>query len=390
MSNDIGRLLSRTGARIVDKFGADFRSKLSTQIFFERGEEGFQNDLFSWADLNALLDRRSVAPADLQLSGQGQLVPRSAYTDAAGTLDLPSIQSLIRDGASLILDGLDRVDSKVRHATNDVMRLTGETASCNLFVTFQDSQAFHSHFDEVDTIILQLEGTKKWQVHGPSEPDPLPEYGDSDPSNCPEGAILDTVLHPGDLLHVPRGWWHTVRGNGGRSMHVTFAFTRKTGFDLVRWIAWRALGDPRIRQSLDRWADQDRHEAQYGEIVQAFVDTASQLSIDEFLAAERSISDGWQNVSLPWSVTDEPLQQDTRLEVAAAFDPTLREDGTALAIEYAGSELRLPAEYERAVQSLLRARELTLYSWAQECAAPIANLAALARRLQEFGLVKIS
>lgn len=356
---------------------------------FTRGSDEFENELFGWDDLNRILDRRSAFPADFQLSRQGRVLDRSEYEDANGILDLIRLMDCIRDGASIVIDGLDRVDERVKAATTDIMRLTGETASCNLFVTFHDSQAFHSHFDEVDTVIIQLEGTKRWQVHGPSESDPLPEYGDSDPANCPDDLLLDTVLKPGDVLHVPRGWWHTVRGAGERSLHVTFAFTRKTGFDFVRWLAWKALEDPRIRQSIDRWGAAESRQLQQDELLEALSEAAGRYTVDRFLQEERANADGWQSASLPWSIGTDPLPDSLRFEVTAVFDPLVETDGQVVKFSFAGDVIVLPGAYEGALRSMLTARAGTISTLSQESETPVRAVGSLLRKLQSLGVVAL-
>lgn len=378
---------SSVGGAIASSLGADFRSRMSREIVLARADSDFVNELFTWHDLNLLLDRRSVFPADLQLSKQGRVLARSEYADPNGILDLQKLTSCVRQGASVIIDGLDRVDERVKNTTTDIMRLTGETASCNLFVTFHDSQAFHPHFDEVDTVIMQLEGTKHWQVHGPSEIDPLPEYGDSDPRNCPDDLLLDTVLRPGDVLHVPRGWWHTVRGAGGRSLHVTFAFTRKTGFDLVRWIAWKSLIDPRIRQSLDRWGSLESRDLQQKEILAAFAEVAASHTIDGFLEAERSSADGWQSSSLPWSINDDSLPGELGFRVLTVFEPMLTVDEDAVRFSFAGSVVALPAAYASALHLVFELQASTISALAHASATPERAIVGLLRKLQELGIV---
>ncbi|SDR99098.1 Ribosomal protein L16 Arg81 hydroxylase, contains JmjC domain [Brevibacterium sandarakinum] len=383
------RPISSLGCQIVAMLGPDFRSRMSQQLVFERAFQGFKNQFFTWNDLNHVLNRRSVFPADLQLSHHGDVLPRAKYLDSDGLIDLHQLSQLVRGGASIIVDGLDRVNERVRDTTTDIMRLTGEVASCNLFVTFDASQAFHSHFDEIDTVIVQLEGTKHWQVHGPSEKDPLPEFGDSDPSNCPSEVLLDAVLEPGDVLHVPRGWWHTVRGAGSRSLHVTFAFTRKTGFDFVRWLAWKALGDERIRKSLDRWGSAESRNAQRDQILASFINVAESLTVDDFFEEEVSSADGWQSASLPWSITDNGLPDDLKIRVLAVFAPPLESNEETLKITFAGNSVTLPKAYEPILNKILEVQNTTIDALAEASGTPRRAVADLVRQLQVIGLVEL-
>ncbi|MDQ1177764.1 JmjC domain-containing protein [Microbacterium sp. SORGH_AS_0421] len=385
-----GRPFSHTGNRILESLGPDFRANMSREIILNRASEDFVNDLFGWSDLNSLLDRRSVMPAELQLSQNGEVLSRELYADAAGSLDLFRLKQEVRGGASIILDGLDRVSDRVREVTTAIMQMTGETASCNMFVTFHSSQAFHSHFDEVDTIIVQLEGSKHWQVHGPGEPDPLPEHGDSDPRNCPEGALLDTVLKPGDVLHVPRGWWHTVRGAGDKSIHLTFAFTRKTGLDYIRWLAWKSIADPRVRQSLDRWGSESSRQSQTLDVLRAFSEIASKFSVDDFFEEERAAVDGWQASSFPWSVTEDGLAGSVSVRLLAVFKPVLSRNESSVFFTFAGEKVTLPLAYTPAVEFIWRNESATVTEIAEGSRMPQTAVANLVKNLERIGLLKLS
>ncbi|UQX05382.1 cupin domain-containing protein [Streptomyces sp. RerS4] len=46
--------------------------------------------------------------------------------------------------------------------------------------------------------------------------------------------IADIVLTPGDLLYLPRGWWHAVSADQGTaSLHLTFGLAMQTGAEFL-------------------------------------------------------------------------------------------------------------------------------------------------------------
>ena len=72
----------------------------------------------------------------------------------------------LRQGASLVLDGIDRIHPPIRAAADDLMRLVHERVQVNLYLIWGDSHGFNTHWDDHDTFIVQVAGTKHWQVHG--------------------------------------------------------------------------------------------------------------------------------------------------------------------------------------------------------------------------------
>ncbi|MFI1284354.1 JmjC domain-containing protein [Streptomyces sp. NPDC020858] len=83
------------------------------------------------------------------------------------------------------------------------------------------------HWDDHDTVIFQLEGAKRWNLHGATRTDPL--RLDVEAPEKPEGPPLaEVVLQAGDVLYVPLGWWHAVAAAQGRSPHLTCGLTPAT------------------------------------------------------------------------------------------------------------------------------------------------------------------
>ncbi len=106
------------------------------------------------------------------------------------------------------------------------------TVFCN-----QPGAVTRAHFDPVDTITLQLTGSKRWRVAANTfAPDPMMSWTTLDgsatfaelwlyahdalPGSMPADAV-EHVLEPGAFLNVPRGFWHeTVSSEASISLHV--------------------------------------------------------------------------------------------------------------------------------------------------------------------------
>jgi len=108
------------------------------------------------------------------------------------------------------------------------------------------------HWDDHDVICVQLAGTKHWEVRGPSRPHPM--YRDAERNLEPPGDVAwSGMLAAGDVMHVPRGWWHAATRAGageGVSLHVTFGITRRTGVAWAGYLADVARGSELFRLDL--------------------------------------------------------------------------------------------------------------------------------------------
>ena len=120
-----------------------------------------------------------------------------------------------------------------------------------------DSQGFAPHYDDIEAFILQLEGRKRWRVYPPpNRAETLPRFSSRDyTEEDMEGTapVIDTVLEPGDILYMPRGWIHQAhtpssrggesQGGGGHSLHLTASA-------MQQW-AWADLLDIIMPEALE-------------------------------------------------------------------------------------------------------------------------------------------
>ncbi|QKW21298.1 hypothetical protein HUT16_21545 [Kitasatospora sp. NA04385] len=137
-----------------------------------------------------------------------------------GCPDPERVRALIRDhDATLQLRYLNHWHPGVRALTTGLSESLGRLTEAFLFYS-QPGRHGPVHRDEGDILVIQLSGTKHWQVYaGPTDPGWQPVRED-DPGPC----LLETEVHPGEVLYVPNGYAHTARATGdGPSLHLTVA-----------------------------------------------------------------------------------------------------------------------------------------------------------------------
>ncbi len=87
------------------------------------------------------------------------------------------------------------------------------------------------HHDEVDVIVIQLVGTKRWFISDatPTLPNQWRGLGET-------SAVMNSFktydVQPGDLLYVPRGTVHTVESIS-ESIHLSIGFVPVTQRDAI-------------------------------------------------------------------------------------------------------------------------------------------------------------
>lgn len=199
--------------------------------------------LFSWPALNDLLNGQPLqSPTDLRLVRDGQSLPVGSPQDLIAAL---------QGGATLILNGLHGRDRAIATLAAALRHDLGHRVQVNAYCTPPQQQGFDCHYDTHEVIVLQLDGDKEWFVFDPSLP--APTEATRSPHDLPPDAppYLKTVLHPGDLLYVPRGHWHYAMACGERpSLHLTIGIDCETGLDWLAWLTAHVAQDPQWRENL--------------------------------------------------------------------------------------------------------------------------------------------
>lgn len=211
------------------------------------------SDLLSPADVDELLAGRGLRTPFVRVVRDGRPAALSSYT-TAGTVgsvqlsDLADPAGLARayaEGATLVLNSLHRLRPPLREFCAQLASELGHPAQVNAYITPPGSRGFGLHHDTHDVFVLQVDGEKRWLVHEPVVPLPLPsqtsaayaeQHGGLPTDSAP---LLSVVLRPGDALYLPKGYLHAAETTAERSIHLTVGLMTTTWYDVVGDV-WKA------------------------------------------------------------------------------------------------------------------------------------------------------
>jgi lysine-specific demethylase/histidyl-hydroxylase NO66 len=331
------------------------------------GPGGF-TDLLSCSAVDELLSRRGLRTPFLRVAKQGKVLPAERYTGGGGAgaeiadqVHDERVMRLFADGATLVLQGLHRIWPAVIDFAGQLGAELRRPLQVNAYLTPPDSQGFATHYDTHDVFVLQCEGTKRWLVHPPVLADPLEKqvwggHADEVAATAEGRPALDVVLHPGDALYLPRGWLHSARAQGGRSLHLTVGIRGLTRYALVEELLTMAMAEPRLRATLPYAMDVTDPQAVAAELtatvdaLRAWVTTA-----DPAVIADRLRQRSWPDAR------PAPLGPLAQLDFAGALTPAdrvtarpglrweLEKAGDEVTLRLSGRTLRLPAYCEPAL-----------------------------------------
>jgi len=243
------------------------------------GTAGRFAELLTWNELNAILEQHRLTPPRLKLYRDGQAVDPAHYLTSAifgvPRLDAGGLATCLAHGASLILDDVQELAPRVRDLLVGFQDTLHTDAFANLYAGWHRQKAFHVHWDPQEAMVLQLRGRKHWKVYRPTRLHPLKNDIEAPPPPS-EPPAWDGILNDGDLLYIPRGWWHEAFPLDEPSLHLTVSLTPPTAFDYLGWVMSRLRHHAELRASLtDGVAAQTETARVIGELLAGTVTPAS-------------------------------------------------------------------------------------------------------------------
>ncbi|GHG43050.1 JmjC domain-containing protein [Streptomyces zaomyceticus] len=261
------------------------------------------------------------------------------------------LHSAVERGATLVISHLEALDERIMLLCEAFEYQLRARAWVNCYITAGANSAFDVHSDDHDALILQLLGTKHWEVDS--------RVGARARGLAP--GSLDRVLTPGMCLSVPRDTAHRVSGTGELTVHLTvgyepFADVREEISAARALVATTTGTTPTPRAHSDR------------------PDRPDQL---DYLAGRLALRpDRRPGASLRSALTGE-IGATTRIRWASRFPPYVTTGDEHLTVTTMGRRIRLDRRLERTVALLARGGALTLDQLAADSDLPDAELRAL-------------
>lgn len=307
-----------------------------------------------------LVMRRSLSPPQFRcLQGGQDLHPREYMTamhtrrgQAIPMVDMDRFGRLVAEGVTTVLDSTNTFDPTLEIACRALQWWSGELVKVNTYLTTKDTAGFDLHWDDHDVIVVQLAGTKSWEVRGVSRVAPM--FRDAQPTLEPSDSVVwSGTMVAGDVMHIPRGYWHQAtradRLDSGAeedySLHVTFGLEQRTGVDWISWLTDQAREHEIFRQDLDRNAEASTMDRLVDELTRL----AASHRPEDFLTARQRVQRPSRH-----RYTGSTFGAPTTVACITEFRPELHiaEDGS-VAVVAAGRRIRFAARALPALRLLL-------------------------------------
>jgi hypothetical protein len=239
---------------------SEFMSEyVGRKLLYCPGGVGRFSELCSWRALNTVLNSHTeLAPPRVRLVKVGEPLPHEEYTRHSGpsgsiqVLSAPKVRSCIDDGATLVVDRIHEMWEPIGVLVAEFERLFQVPIGVNLYAACRSDQGFDLHWDDHDVFILQIAGSKFWQVYGETARWPIDRHIGGTAGKPTGPAIWERQLQEGDVLYLPRGWWHVATPCSEPTMHLSVGIRNPLGANLLGWVIERLKVNELIRQDVPR------------------------------------------------------------------------------------------------------------------------------------------
>ncbi|MFH8515203.1 JmjC domain-containing protein [Streptomyces gelaticus] len=203
-----------------------------------------------------------VPAAEVAVMNHGANPPRPSINPAgfmtSGRIDGDKLRAYYEQGYTIRLGNLQRVVPFLNGMSRDIQRETGYSNYLHAFLTPPGRQGLRHHWDQQMAVIVQISGTKSWELWEPKFKDPMRLHLES-PRVWQErwreewesaGPDQTYELQPGQSLLLPRGWIHNPHAKGATedSIHLTFAIRERTTFWLAETLTAGAIEAEEFRR----------------------------------------------------------------------------------------------------------------------------------------------
>ncbi len=219
---------------------------------------------------------------DIRVTKESVTVPDGRWM-TKGKVDAAKLDGFLANGFSVVVLHLDEHVPALAAVCSEIRSRTLEASWVGAIVTSgAGAGAFPVHYDPEDLVILQVEGTKRWQIFSPPLSNPLRRMPKESPPQTEP--IFDEVLEPGDLLFVPAGNWHHCESGLSTSVHLGIFFLPPTSWHAANEVLRPFLSEELFRAPLTRLDGAAALAEAEAEVKSRLIEKIGELKLSEFIA----------------------------------------------------------------------------------------------------------
>jgi Cupin superfamily protein len=388
IANLVSQVLGRDfPAQHLGRSHAHFAASLS--------EQGRFVGLLTWEALNGILDTHRLEAPRLRLAQNSDTIRPQLYSAARSFRRMPTWQQPLphlvsghpKDGATLVLDAVDELHPPVGALALALERLLRTAVQINVYASWTSTEGFGTHWDDHGVLVFQVAGAKRWRIYGPTRPNPM--YRDIEFADTPpETPIAEMTLRAGDVLYVPRGWWHAAAASAGKpSLHLSCGLAPHTGVDLLTWVVDELRGDATVRGDVPQFGDAGERVSWVAELAKLVAERLADGDvISRYLDSRDATAPASGGFSLPVAVSGTLADPGVRVRLTVSRPVVTHTDSTVV-LAAGGQRWTLAASAAPLVDLLAAGGVVTVGALAEASGQPLGDVAGLLAMLLDAGVL---
>ena len=349
-----------------DTFGRHYWEK--RPLVVQRDDPGYYATLLSLADFDTILSNLSVYSPRVRLVGndRGTVPPHPAHGSVYGRANgTEALFARFRQGETIIVSSLHEEWPPLRELCRVLAAKFSGAFQVNVYLTPRQSRGLRPHYDTHDVFVLQIHGTKRWQIFDESIHLPLSgqvHNGEFLARNDPT-QVVD--LRPGDMIYLPRGWGHAADALDEMSLHLTVgAFPINWAPLVLKGVEEVLATDIRFRESLPiGFAMDEGLRAKATDCLSGLLDALrSQLDAAALIDYATAGAGLGRQPRLNGHLLDlarlEQIDRDSSLKRRDGVVGLLRDSGSSIGLTFHGKILVFPVRFRDELRFLTQSEEL--------------------------------
>jgi len=289
------------GVALLDTIGHELRHELRIEELFGRFSlQQFIDEflhrlplalpstaqaLCPWGTWDVLAGILGAEGADIMLARANQQYGGDIPTTRESAL------SLSQEGFTILVRHAERHHEGIARVAEQFAHVFQGASNAHIYATPPNQHGFSWHYDAEDVFIFQLAGKKEYQLRKNTvNPWPVEETLPADMQYEREMMpLMQVMLHPGDMLYIPCGYWHRGIAVNSEVTAISLAIgvMSRTAVDVWDLVRPHLLNSLRWRQRLPIVANADDSgsscEAAYEELLKELAaDLTSLMTSKEF------------------------------------------------------------------------------------------------------------
>ena len=349
-------LINTLGAMVSPASADEFHEAYSApRLLHIKGWADKFSGLLCWSDVNKILLHHQFDFPRMRLLREGKIVPSEVYLKQVPSrrhrgsfrakLNMDSFNEQVRTGATLVIDDVHEMFASVMDLAAGIEAFVRESVRVNAYVSWESARALDLHWDDHDVLAVQLLGRKKWAVYGMTRRHPLSLESPEPPATEP---LFEEPLEAGDVLYVPRGWWHHVFPLGEPSIHLTFGIYRQTGIDFMAWLTEQLRSEEIFRQDLSRFATDEEETTHFEALRLKLLAHWDRTTLQRFFREKDGMVEPARHAGFPWTLmskaADLPDDLQVRLSNLRPLRPELNPETNTISFLANGKRWEFAAE----------------------------------------------